>query len=180
VCTVSMHESLRTQQHPPPPPPPPPQQQQRQQEQQPQHPPPPQGFTVEGLNRLEDALLGALALLDSSATSSGGLALLLLPSPAATTEGATATTTTTTTTTATATATARALLVAEHLGAPKALREVTAAVHAGEIRFAEAAARVLACLDDDAEVMAAVERLVGHGEALVGRLEAVKGSPART
>lgn len=72
-----------------------------------------------------------------------------------------------------------ALLVAEHLGAPKALRDVTALLHAGTIGFGDATHRVVACLEGDEEVLAAVEAVVGHGAALLGRLEALKESPAR-
>lgn len=41
----------------------------------------PQGFTVEGLNQLEDALLGLLSLLDAGSSGGGGLALLSSPIP---------------------------------------------------------------------------------------------------
>lgn len=73
---------------------------------------------------------------------------------------------------------ATAVLLAEHLGAPTALRDITRSLHTGKIGFGDATRQVLMCLDGDDEVLAAVDAMVGHGEALLGRLEALRVNPA--
>lgn len=103
---------------------------------------------MEGLNRLEDALVGLLGLLDRGANSAGGglLAPLLPASSASDTAAATTTEQGQEQEQQQLTA---ALLLAERLGAPRALRDVTAAWHRGEVGFGAAAQQVLAALDED-------------------------------
>lgn len=123
------------------------------------------GFTVKGLNRLEDALLGLLGLLDRGAINGGGG--LPLPRPASSSSSTfpppldTAATAPTIEQEPEQQVTA-ALLLAERLGAPRALRDVTAAWHRGEVGFAAAAQRVLAALDGDEVRVSSVRWLLDH------------------
>ena len=120
---------------------------------------------MEGLNRLEDALLGLLGLLDRDANSADGLLAPLLPASSA---SDTAATTTEQEQEQEQQLTA-ALLLAERLGAPRALRDVTAAWHRGEVGFGAAAQRVLAALDgDEVRFLCSVRCALGYMWGLIG------------